>query len=177
MIRLSQHNTNTLDFLKLYGKKSLHREFFPFAFTYFGKFVSYKQLANNQCKAARLPRGDYWQIKPMLLNSVETKTRARVLITSVRSSPRKVMHSKDDLFILPKALKITIHTSDWIYFKLSRSFLDVFCPKALVAFITRLGEIWIGEIRAGELRPGFLKSHSDPFWCNMHPREKIIASL
>ena len=59
----------------------------------------------------------------MLLNSVETKTRARVLLTSVRSSPRKVMHSKDDLFILPKALKIMILTSDWKYFKLSRIFL------------------------------------------------------
>ena len=62
MIRLSQHNTNTLDFLKLYGKNhSIASSFF--AFTYFGNFVSYKQSANNQRKAATLLTNKTYAVK------------------------------------------------------------------------------------------------------------------
>ena len=86
-------NTNILDFLKLYGKThSIASSFF--SVIYFGNFFPYKQLANNQGQATILLTK-----KTLAFKFSGNKTRARVLLTSVRSSPIKVMPPKDDLFI------------------------------------------------------------------------------
>ena len=99
----------------------------------------------------------------------------------VRSSPMKVMHSKDDLLIAKSTKVLGDHDAHFglkILQAKRRVSWRIPHKSARCIYNTTSGENWIGEIRGGEVRYGFLKSPpGDLFWRGMHPWEEIIASL